>query len=79
MRVAPHVGAWIETHYKSVESIVKLSLPMWERGLKLFGEAKRTTRQVAPHVGAWIETICSLHSTKTQPVAPHVGAWIETH
>ena len=35
LRVAPHVGAWIETvvHHEGVD--IGMSLPMWERGLKL--------------------------------------------
>ena len=32
--VAPHVGAWIETHYFFHNLIFLVSLPMWERGLK---------------------------------------------
>ena len=37
--VAPHVGAWIETRIFRVDSQGVLSLPMWERGLKLFNKA----------------------------------------
>ena len=33
--VAPYVGAWIETSVPSNAVSLKLSLPMWERGLKL--------------------------------------------
>ena len=33
--VAPHVGAWIETKAVVCSEQEKLSLPMWERGLKL--------------------------------------------
>ena len=33
--VAPHVGAWIETVAYSQNMICLMSLPMWERGLKL--------------------------------------------
>ena len=32
--VAPHVGAWIETAFSATDLSKKLSLPMWERGLK---------------------------------------------
>ena len=35
--VAPLVGAWIEIPYGDLESIEELSLPSWERGLKLIG------------------------------------------
>ena len=34
-RVAPHVGAWIETQATGSMKRKGLSLPMWERGLKL--------------------------------------------
>ena len=51
------MGAWIETQMFTNRDIVSMSLPSWERGLKLanndFEEAKRN---VAPLVGAWIET-----------------------
>ena len=33
--VAPHVGAWIETMTKGTIEEGSMSLPMWERGLKL--------------------------------------------
>ena len=52
-----------------------LSLPMWERGLKLADAEVAVLRvQVAPHVGAWIETLMISSSFKLQKVAPHVGA-----
>ena len=35
MEVAPLVGAWIETFYIYITIILLLSLPSWERGLKL--------------------------------------------
>ena len=55
--VAPHVGAWIETSVAIVAQSQDVSLPMWERGLKLqFALLGRLQRRVAPHVGAWIET-----------------------
>ena len=33
-RVAPHVGAWIETNQQSLTWIKSRSHPMWVRGLK---------------------------------------------
>ena len=56
-RVAPFVGAWIETMFSSFNAFTQSSLPSWERGLK-----RRTwmvnvhCSSVAPFVGAWIET-----------------------
>ena len=56
-KVAPHVGAWIETTRTSELFMELMSLPMWERGLKLQSHANLfTVISVAPHVGAWIET-----------------------
>ena len=54
--VAPLVGAWIEiirTGYMDSKSV---SLPLWERGLKLDRDVRSTqVFVVAPLVGAWIE------------------------
>ena len=56
-KVAPYVGAWIETVVE-VGSVSRLtSHPMWVRGLKRGSIGKVTFRMVAPYVGAWIETI----------------------
>ena len=55
-----------------------MSLPLWERGLKLSQIGyKCGFSNVAPLVGAWIE-INLLESLGIQDdVAPLVGAWIE--
>ena len=56
------------------------SLPMRERGLKLFlGPHTQHTSQVAPHAGAWIETSVAMAVAVPELVAPHAGAWIETY
>ena len=34
MKVAPHVGAWIETAYKNADATGHTSRPTWARGLK---------------------------------------------
>ncbi len=55
--VAPHAGAWIETHVVLFETEVGLSRPTRARGLKLgLGSGVVDIYQVAPHAGAWIET-----------------------
>ena len=57
MYVAPRVGAWIETLKKRLGYRVSLSLPVWERGLKLLDSPSLNKEGlVAPRVGAWIET-----------------------
>ncbi len=55
-----------------------LSLPLWERGLKLSHYHKLYYRNlVAPFVGAWVEmTVVPLTLTRAI-VAPFVGAWVE--
>ena len=55
--VAPHTGAWIETDAMREESKWTKSLPIRERGLKLFYRIViHNQYHVAPHTGAWIET-----------------------
>ena len=34
-KVAPRVGAWIEILSLLVQTDIRMSLPVWERGLKL--------------------------------------------
>ena len=57
-KVAPRVGAWIETVlYASVVATEAKSHPVWVRGLKLeLLELRVCAHIVAPRVGAWIET-----------------------
>ena len=78
-KVAPYVGAWIETlsQFSSVKN--GMSHPMWVRGLKHEDHSRRWFyRLVAPYVGAWIETILQVQLNYLPQVAPYVGAWIET-
>ena len=58
MPVAPFMGAWIETRLFLSASSLILSLPSWERGLKLGGYVHHqiVMDHVAPFMGAWIET-----------------------
>ena len=76
--VAPHAGAWIETHVEGDGCAALKSHPMRVRGLKL---AKYHLRHffacVAPHAGAWIETYIELSSRCLTEVAPHAGALVE--
>ena len=56
-RVAPYVGAWIETKANLNKFCCARSHPMWVRGLKPSPYAVRLYAiVVAPYVGAWIET-----------------------
>ena len=76
--VAPLVGAWIEIGGNLHSTLKLVSLPLWERGLKLlyFANAPKHGR-VAPLVGAWIEISLDVDSAIAAEVAPLVGAWIE--
>ena len=56
-RVAPRVGAWIETLGPNGQVGTIKSHPVWVRGLKHRNSPEdETTHRVAPRVGAWIET-----------------------
>jgi len=56
-KVAPCVGAWIETFMMAVIWPMDMSRPAWARGLKRVNSRDyRLGRNVAPCVGAWIET-----------------------
>ena len=56
-RVAPLVGAWIETYLVEIKKQKIKSHPSWVRGLKRGYMIRiKTENPVAPLVGAWIET-----------------------
>ena len=77
--VAPLVGAWIETGWRTLRPSYLWSHPSWVRGLKLVLQAVGIDDAVvAPLVGAWIETSCLITKRSQSVVAPLVGAWIET-
>ena len=78
MKVAPYVGAWIETRNCYKNTLPALSHPMWVRGLKQELETIDNNFLVAPYVGAWIETSSCAAARYDSKVAPYVGAWIET-
>ena len=56
-KVAPRVGAWIETQQPELLKNREASHPVWVRGLKQRYEVPVYSEEtVAPRVGAWIET-----------------------
>ncbi len=77
-RVAPHVGAWIETNPTDYCRYGSASLPMWERGLKrMMTEGKWRDITSLPMWERGLkppDSVCEVLAS----VAPHVGAWIET-
>ena len=79
-RVAPHVGAWIETDLGKAEVFAKIqSHPMWVRGLKL-GSRGYSISNGSSHP-MWVRGLKREQIAKVSEqvaVAPHVGAWIET-
>ena len=69
--VAPLVGAWIEIPKKTAADTKPLSLPLWERGLKLMNMNNCLKKQrVAPLVGAWIEICCIIDCVVIVPSLP---------
>ena len=42
--VAPYMGAWIEIRSEAIIAAISLSLPTWERGLKLLSSARTGAR-----------------------------------
>ena len=78
-KVAPLVGAWIETAVSPNSADYLVSHPSWVRGLKHATQVNYNNEvEVAPLVGAWIETLVNLYNKLCSHVAPLVGAWIET-
>ena len=73
------MGAWIEMALTAALSDFRLlSLPSWERGLKLWKiYTVGKSDSVAPLVGAWIEIFDIIYHIVKFSVAPLVGAWIE--
>ncbi len=79
MSVAPHTGAWIETHSCPVQHQLVMSPLTQGRGSKRLSSASIPAFCiVAPHTGAWIETRNRDVFIQAPVVAPHTGAWIET-
>ena len=78
-KVAPYVGAWIETRRakrNEVEINVAPYVGAWiETSIITF---LKCAKSVAPYVGAWIETGLMVLPHRITLVAPYVGAWIET-
>ena len=73
------MGAWIETDLQRFYKRLRVSHPMWVRGLKPQTTEKALSPvEVAPYVGAWIETFVCSSFLGLDDVAPYVGAWIET-
>ena len=78
-RVAPYVGAWIETRLGRCPPVMYSVAPYvgaWIETQRI--SQKATISQVAPYVGAWIETTDDNATANNSIVAPYVGAWIET-
>ena len=79
-KVAPRVGAWIETN-SGVENLLSNSVaPRVGAWIETFCANSIIPKlTVAPRVGAWIETLNRTNiGDNTAIVAPRVGAWIET-
>ena len=79
-KVAPHVGAWIETATLPCPIMAQMSHPMWVRGLKQ--HLQYSDYQGVSSHPMWVRGLKQQNdhrSLKQGFVAPHVGAWIETN
>ena len=55
--VAPHAGAWIETHFSAAPNDSRLVAPHAGAWIETsWSDSSDRSYQVAPHAGAWIET-----------------------
>ena len=73
------MGAWIETSDGGDNSVVGMSLPMWERGLKPRQNLQGS--KVGKSLPMWergLKPAKFVSKSEEDKVAPHVGAWIET-
>ena len=78
-KVAPYVGAWIETFNTSISNEANRVAPYVGAWIETQIYCNLIVRTfVAPYVGAWIETLLKAQRWCTILVAPYVGAWIET-
>ena len=60
-KVAPYVGAWVETPRFFMLSVSSVSHLTWVRGLKhIHRIGDMHFDKVAPYVGAWVETATCL-------------------
>ena len=72
--VAPHAGAWIETHYWYRGEDGPALPPTRGHGLKLrTSRVSRAPGPVAPHAGAWIETRVHCLYPGNAPLPPTRG------
>ena len=78
-KVAPRVGAWIETRRPCSAAVSYASHPVWVRGLKQ-QRAVRGELQAVSHP-VWVRGLkrqLPQAAADDGQVAPRVGAWIET-
>ena len=79
LKVAPYVGAWIETTEQSKGIKEYESHPMWVRGLKQHHEEQKQSRGWSHPM--WVRGLKLFNVWRGMVgiiVAPYVGAWIET-
>ncbi len=77
--VAPRAGAWIETPRVDEQLFCEQSLPVRERGLKLFSYfAEVLFNESLPVRERGLKLAISSSAEGAATVAPRAGAWIET-
>ena len=78
-KVAPYVGAWIETKYVTKDLDFYASHPTWVRGLKPVALCHYLYKHLSHPT--WVRGLKldeSVNYVQFCEVAPYVGAWIET-
>ena len=79
MWVAPYAGAWIETEETDPATLLLLSLPMRERGLKpVMAVSRGDAGQSLPMRERGLKPQMFPTKRHGEAVAPYAGAWIET-
>ncbi len=78
-RVAPPVGAWVETGCIPLSLwFVAVAPPVGAWVETMNCPSALYSCKVAPPVGAWVETATNFPVSDEVLVAPPVGAWVET-
>ncbi len=78
-KVAPFMGAWIETTSSNSSNKSAPVAPFMGAWIETLSSVLSSTNSiVAPFMGAWIETNSTRVVSVPMAVAPFMGAWIET-
>ena len=77
--VAPHVGAWVETHALGDESDILSVAPHVGAWVETWMDSSLGTTTMSPPTwGRGLKQSIEIPQLRGRDVAPHVGAWVET-